>query len=61
MSRSQAAGRIRRRKRHACRHRDCDRVFDIDGISSSAGVPKTGVCPDHPEPAVMKVWVQDQV
>ena len=37
MSRSQAAGRIRRRKRYACRDRDCDRVFDIDGISSAAG------------------------
>src|SRR5436309_3475780 len=55
MSRSQAAGRIRRRKRYACRHRDCDRVFDIDGISSSAGVPKSGVCPEHPESGLIKV------
>jgi tRNA-splicing ligase RtcB len=61
MSRSQAAGRIRRRKRYACRHRDCDRVFDIDGISSEAGVPKKGVCPDHPESSVMKVWVEEQL
>src|SRR4029077_3744535 len=30
MGRSQAAGRMRRRKRYACRPRDCDRVFDID-------------------------------
>ncbi len=36
MSRSQAAGRIRRRKRWACRNRDCERVFDIDGISATA-------------------------
>jgi tRNA-splicing ligase RtcB len=50
MSRSQAAGRIRRRKRYACRNRDCDRVFD-----------KNGVCPDHPESGVMKVWVQEQL
>ena len=28
MSRSQAAGRVRRRKRWTCRNRDCDRVFD---------------------------------
>src|SRR3989449_1758578 len=42
MSRSQAAGRMRRRKRYACRHRHCDRVFDIDGISSAAGVPEEG-------------------
>ncbi len=49
MSRSQAAGRVRRRKRLACRNRDCDRVFD------------QGVCPDHPGARVMKVWVQEQV
>src|SRR5262249_4695380 len=29
MSRSRAAGRIRRVKRYACRNRDCERVFDI--------------------------------
>ena len=51
MSRTQAAGRIRRRKRYACRNRDCDRVFD-------AG---SDVCPDHPESGLMKVWVQEQV
>jgi len=61
MSRSQAAGRIRRRKRYACRNRDCDRVFDIDGISSHLGPPKKGVCLDHPESGVMKVWVQEQL
>ena len=61
MSRTQAAGRIRRRKRYACRTRDCDRVFDIDGISSHLGPPKKGVCPDHPESGVMKVWVQEQI
>jgi tRNA-splicing ligase RtcB len=61
MSRSKAAGRMRRRKRYACRNRDCDRVFDIDGVSSHAGVPKKRVCPDHPESGVMKVWVQEQL
>ncbi|MFN2468018.1 MAG: RtcB family protein [Gaiellaceae bacterium] len=61
MSRSQAAGRIRRRKRYACRDRDCDRVFDIDGVSSAAGVPKRGVCPDHPDAGVKKVWVGEQL
>jgi tRNA-splicing ligase RtcB (3'-phosphate/5'-hydroxy nucleic acid ligase) len=61
MSRSQAAGRMRRRKRWACSHRDCDRVFDIDGISSSAGAPKRGVCPDHPDARVRKVWVEEQL
>jgi tRNA-splicing ligase RtcB len=61
MSRSQAAGRMRRRKRYACRNCDCDRVFDIDGVSSNAGVPKKGVCPDHPDSGLMKVWVEEQV
>lgn len=61
MSRTQAAGRARRRKRYACSDRDCDRIFDIDGISSTAGVPKKGVCPDHPGARVRKVWVEEQV
>jgi tRNA-splicing ligase RtcB (3'-phosphate/5'-hydroxy nucleic acid ligase) len=61
MSRSKAAGRVRRRKRWACRNRDCDRVFDIDGISSHLGAPKKGVCPDHPEAGVKKVWVEEQI
>jgi len=61
MSRSQAAGRTRRRKRWACRNRDCTRVFDIDGVSSHLGAPKKGICPDHPEAGVKKVWVQEQI
>src|SRR5439155_7050512 len=61
MSRTQAAGRVRRRKRYACSHRDCNRVFDIDGISSSAGAPKKGVCPDHPDSRLRKVWVEEQL
>jgi len=61
MSRTQAAGRTRRRKRWACRNRDCTRVFDIDGVSSHLGPPKKGVCPDHPEAGVQKVWVEEQV
>jgi tRNA-splicing ligase RtcB len=61
MSRSQAAGRIRRRKRWACRNRDCERVFDIDGISSHHGASKKGVCPDHPEAGVKKVWIEEQL
>jgi tRNA-splicing ligase RtcB len=61
MSRSKAAGKIRRRKRWACRNRDCDRVFDIDGISSKYGAPKKGVCPDHPDAGVKKVWIEEQI
>src|ERR1700733_14847077 len=61
MSRTQAAGRVRRRKRWACSDRDCDRVFDIDGISSQNPAPKRGVCPDHPDARLMKVWVEERL
>jgi len=50
MSRSQAAGRIRRRKRWVCRDRDCDRIFEANEA-----------CPDHPEAGVKKVWVEEQL
>ena len=50
MSRSQAAGRIRRRKRWMCRDRDCDRIFEANEA-----------CPDHPEAGVKKVWVEEQL
>jgi tRNA-splicing ligase RtcB len=61
MSRTQAGGRSRRRKRWACGHRDCDRVFDLDGISPQNPAPKRGVCPDHPGARVRKVWLEEQV
>src|SRR4051794_11726650 len=61
MSRTQAAGKVRRRKRWACRFPRCPRIFDIDGISASAGAPKKGVCPDHPDARVRKVWVDEQL
>jgi tRNA-splicing ligase RtcB len=61
MSRTQAAGRVRRRKRWACSDRDCDRVFEIDGVSSQNPAPKRGVCPDHPDARLMKVWVEEQL
>ena len=50
MSRTQAAGRVRRRKRWACRNRDCDRVFETNQP-----------CPDHPGAGVSKVWVEEQL
>ncbi len=50
MSRTQAAGRVRRRKRWICRNRDCDRVFERDGV-----------CPDHPDAGLKKVWVEEQI
>jgi len=51
MSRSQAAGRVRRRKRWACRNRDCSRTF----------AERDANCPDHPGAGVMKVWLDEQV
>src|SRR5881397_4276972 len=50
MSRSQAAGRIRRRKRWTCTHRDYAYVADSDGA-----------CPDHPDAGLKKVWVEEQI
>ena len=64
MSRTQAAGKVRRRKRWACAHRDCDRVFELDGISATnrvGGRGRIGVCPDHPDARVHKVWVEEQL
>src|SRR3954453_10641676 len=50
MSRTQAAGKVRRRKRWACTNRDCDRLFETnDG------------CPDHPGAVLRKVWVEEQL
>ena len=51
MSRTQAAGRVRRRKRWACNDRDCGRVFESGDAT----------CPDHPTGRLRKVWVEEQV
>jgi tRNA-splicing ligase RtcB len=51
MSRSQAAGRVRRRKVWACRNRDCRRIFDDGGA----------VCQDHPNHKLQTVWHEEQV
>jgi tRNA-splicing ligase RtcB (3'-phosphate/5'-hydroxy nucleic acid ligase) len=50
MSSTQAAGRVRRRKRWICRNRDCDRVFD-----------REGACPEHRDVGLKKVWVEEQI
>jgi tRNA-splicing ligase RtcB len=50
MSRTQAAGRVRRRKRYVCKNRDCDRLFET---------PQP--CPDHPDAGVMKRFVEEVV
>ncbi len=61
MSRTQAAGKVKRRKRYACNDRDCNRVFEIEGVSAHRGVPESGVRPDHPDARVRKVWIEEQV
>ena len=50
MSRTQAAGRVRKRKRWTCTDRDCNRVF-----------AEQGSCPDHPNGRMKKVWVEEQL
>jgi tRNA-splicing ligase RtcB (3'-phosphate/5'-hydroxy nucleic acid ligase) len=50
MSRTQAAGRVRKRKRWTCTDRDCDRVFT-----------EPATCPDHPNARLKKVWVEEQL
>jgi tRNA-splicing ligase RtcB len=49
MSRSQAAGRVRRRKRWACGHRDCPYVAE-----------EPGTCPVHGS-KLRKHWVEERV
>lgn len=51
MSRTQAAGRVRRHKRWACSNRDCDRLFESPDSS----------CPEHPGSRMMKTWVEEQI
>jgi tRNA-splicing ligase RtcB (3'-phosphate/5'-hydroxy nucleic acid ligase) len=50
MSRTQAMGKVRRRKRWACRNRECERVLE-----------RPGQCPDHPDAGVSKRWVEEQI
>ncbi len=49
MSRTRAAGRVRRRKRWACAHRDCAYVAE-----------SPGACPEHAT-KLRKMWVEEQV
>jgi tRNA-splicing ligase RtcB (3'-phosphate/5'-hydroxy nucleic acid ligase) len=51
MSRTQAAGRVRRRKRWECAIRDCARLFESPDAR----------CPDHPDARLRKVWVAEQI
>ncbi len=51
MSRTRAAGRIRRHKRWMCSDRECGRLFDS----------REGRCPDHPGSRMIKTWVHEQI
>ena len=39
--------------------RDCERVFDT--TASAERARREGVCPDHPDAGVKKVWVEEQL
>lgn len=58
MSRTAAAGKFKMERKYTCNVRDCDNVFDIDGVSSHLGPPRKGVCPDHPESKVRKIKIR---
>ena len=60
MSRTQAAGKVRRRKRWACDDRDCDRLFELDGISATNARAQAGRLPGPPGRARAKVWIEEQ-
>src|SRR5438552_1164465 len=49
MSRTQAAGRVRRSKRWACTHRDCPHLAE-----------QAGACPEHGT-TLRKVWIEEQI
>jgi tRNA-splicing ligase RtcB len=50
MSRTKAAGRVRRRRRWTCANRDCNRIFEAKGN-----------CPNHPDAGMKKVWIEEQL
>jgi hypothetical protein len=54
MSRSQAAGRVRRQTVFACSVRDCE-------FAVPAREYKGQSCPDHPDANVRKVLIEEQV
>src|SRR5450755_4632020 len=61
MSRTQAAGKVRRRKRWACSVRDCERVFDTGGSHAPGAGGPPPACPDHPDARLRKVWIEEQI
>jgi tRNA-splicing ligase RtcB (3'-phosphate/5'-hydroxy nucleic acid ligase) len=61
MSRTQAAGKVRRRKRWACSVRECERVFDTGGSHAPGAGGRPVACPDHPDARLRKVWIEEQI
>jgi tRNA-splicing ligase RtcB len=57
MSRTRAAGKVRRRKRWACVEPGCARTFEG---SFAPDTPKPH-CPEHPQTGVRKTWLLEQV
>jgi tRNA-splicing ligase RtcB len=56
MSRTQAAGKTKRRKIWTCNNRDCDYRAPSDCLPGGAHVP----CPSHPDAGLSKVWLTEQ-
>jgi tRNA-splicing ligase RtcB len=58
MSRTQAAGKSKRRKVWECSHRDCDYRAPLDRkLPGGPAIP----CPHHPEARLARRWLTEQV
>ena len=58
MSRTQAAGKSKRRKVSECGVRDCEYRAPLDRqLAGGAPIP----CPEHPDGRLIKRWVREQV
>lgn len=57
MSRTRAAGKVKRRKVWECGDRDCSRTFE----AARNEHPPKGACPDHPDARALKRWRREVV
>jgi tRNA-splicing ligase RtcB len=58
MSRTQAAGKTKRRKIYECGNRDCDYRPPLDKMAPGGGPIQ---CPDHPDNHLTKRWAFEQI
>jgi tRNA-splicing ligase RtcB (3'-phosphate/5'-hydroxy nucleic acid ligase) len=57
MSRTQAAGKSKRRKIWTCKNRDCDYRAPFEQLPGGERQP----CPEHPHAGLGKVWLTEQI